>query len=493
MNASNINQDDASGVKVTDIFSDNKDDIERYYAIEGAATTDSEEPGVGEIYIDNTKKKFVWNIGTMEPGETKTLTYCVKLKDSVWENSGNTGNTGNTVKKEFTNTATLTAAGMEDKSAQTTVNLEKMWISKNGEWDASTGRMKFTIEANKGDNNSPVLDRNFTFTDKMTGDYAYTGNLVIEAKNASGKTQWTDTISLEDSDEQTPNHGTFTWNTDGGWTYIAAQAGDYIYYLTYYAKPTKNGHNYVSNTASVGINGSSYAYKANWSGTGSDEINLTKEYVSGVTTGKMKWKTTIPVRVVEGSAYVDTISSPRNHKFVSEDKLREGLDIYFGQESNKLKEGEDYTLTYNDDYRFTITFLHEIVANSTNRIVITYYTENTVARNDAKYKDGDKFTYTNTGKLTIREGQELSVSDSTVWYKHSSISKEAGDYDKTNHTIRWFITLNKDGTLGTLDGKNSVAAITDTLPEGLKYVTDGSTQNIQITERGKAGSTGCDR
>lgn len=199
----------------------------------------------------------------------------------------------------------------------------------------------------------------------------------------------------------------------------------------------------------------------------------------------MKWRTTIPVRVVEGSAYVDTISSPRNHKFVSEDKLREGLDIYFGQESNKLKEGKDYTLTYNDDYRFTITFLHEIVANSTNRIVITYYTENTVARNDAKYKDGDKFTYTNTGKLTIREGQELSVSDSTVWYKHSSISKEAGDYDKTNHTIRWFITLNKDGTLGTLDGENSVAAITDTLPEGLKYVTDGSTQNIQITERGR--------
>jgi len=108
----------------------------------------------------------------------------------------------------------------------------------------------------------------------------------------------------------------------------------------------------------------------------------------------MKWRTTIPVRVVEGSAYVDTISSPKNHKFVSEDKLREGLDIYFGQESNKLKEGKDYTLTYNDDYKFTITFLHEIDADSTNRIVITYYTENTVARDDAKYKDGDKFTYT---------------------------------------------------------------------------------------------------
>ena len=199
----------------------------------------------------------------------------------------------------------------------------------------------------------------------------------------------------------------------------------------------------------------------------------------------MKWKTTIPVHVVEGSAYVDTISSPKNHKFVSEDKLREGLDIYFGQKSNKLKEGKDYTLTYNDAYKFTITFLHEIDADNTNRIVITYYTENTVARDDAKYKDGDKFTYTNAGELTIRKGQELSVSDSTVWYKHSSISKEAGDYDKTNHTIRWFITLNKDGTLGTLDGENSVAVITDTLPEGLKYVTKGNTQNIQITERGK--------
>lgn len=490
VNAANVNQDDASGVKVTDIFSDNKEDIEQYYAIEGAAQTNSTEPGAGEIYIDNNKKDFIWNIGTMKPGETKTLTYCVKLKDSVWENSGNTSDT---VQKKFTNKATLTATGMEeDKSATTTVNLKKVWISKNGEWDASTGRMKFTVEANKrkdvkGENIiAPALDRNFTFTDKMTGDYAYTGNLVIEAKNASGEKQWQDIISLDDSDKQTPNYGTFTWNTDGGWTYKASQAGEYIYYLTYYAKPTKiGGHNHVSNTASIGINGNSYEHKTNWSGTGSDEIALTKEYVSGVTTGKMKWKTTIPVRVVEGSAYVDTISSPRNHKFVSKDKLREGLDIYFGQESDKLEEGKDYTLTYNDDYRFTITFLHEIVANSTNRIVITYYTENTVARNDAKYKDGDKFTYTNTGKLTIREGQELSVSDSTVWYKHSSISKEAGDYDKTNHTIRWFITLNKDGTLGTLDGKNSVAAITDTLPEGLKYVTKGNTQNIQITERGR--------
>lgn len=483
VNASNVNQDDASGVKVTDVFSDDKEDIEQYYAIEGATQTNSTEPGAGEIYIDNNKKDFIWNIGTMKPGETKTLTYCVKLKDSVWENSGNTSDT---VKKKFTNKATLTATGMEeDKSATTTVNLKKKWISKKGEWDAATGKMKFTVQANKGDNNSPVLDRNFTFTDKMTGDYAYTGNLVIEAKNASGKTQWTDIISLDDSDKQTLEHGTFTWNTDGGWTYKAAQAGEFVYYLTYYAKPTANGHNHISNTASIGINGSSYEHKTNWSGTGSEEIALTKEYVSGVTAGKMKWKTTIPVHVVEGSVYVDTISSPKNHKFVSEDKLREGLDIYFGQESNKLKEGKDYTLTYNDDYKFTITFLHEIDADSTNRIVITYYTENTVARDDAKYKDGDKFTYTNAGKLTIREGQELSVSDSTVWYKHSSISKEAGDYDKTNRTIRWFITLNKDGTLGTLDGENSVAAITDTLPEGLKYVTKGNTQNIQITERGK--------
>lgn len=483
VNASNVNQDDASGVKVTDVFSDDKEDIEQYYAIEGATQTNSTEPGAGEIYIDNNKKDFIWNIGTMKPGETKTLTYCVKLKDSVWENSGNTSDT---VKKKFTNKATLTATGMEeDKSATTTVNLKKKWISKKGEWDAATGKMKFTVQANKGDNNSPVLDRNFTFTDKMTGDYAYTGNLVIEAKNASGKTQWTDIISLDDSDKQTLEHGTFTWNTDGGWTYKAAQAGEFVYYLTYYAKPTANGHNHISNTASIGINGSSYEHKTNWSGTGSEEIALTKEYVSGVTAGKMKWRTTIPVRVVEGSAYVDTISSPKNHKFVSEDKLREGLDIYFGQESNKLKEGKDYTLTYNDDYKFTITFLHEIDADSTNRIVITYYTENTVARDDAKYKDGDKFTYTNAGKLTIREGQELSVSDSTVWYKHSSISKEAGDYDKTNRTIRWFITLNKDGTLGTLDGENSVAAITDTLPEGLKYVTKENTQNIQITERGK--------
>ena len=479
VNASNVNQDDASGVKVTDVFSDDIDDIEKYYEIEGAVTTNSEEPGVGEIYIDNTKKKFVWNIGTMEPGETKTLTYRVKLKDSVWENSGNTSDT---VRKKFTNKATLTATGMEeDKFATTTVNLKKKWISKKGKWDATTGKMEFTVEANKSDNNSPVLDRNFTFTDKMTGDYAYTGNLVIVAKDANGKEQWNEIISLEDSDKQEPSRGTFTWNTDGGWTYKASQAGEYIYYLTYSAKPTKGGHNHVSNTASVGINGSSYEHKSTWSGTGSEEIALTKEYVSGVTTGKMKWKTTIPVRVVEGSTYVDTPN--QNHKFASEEELRKNLAVYFGEETdaNKLTERSDYTLTRNGDRKFTITFLREFDADTTNRIVITYYTENTVARDDAKYKEGDKFTHTNTGKLTIRDGQSLEASDSAVWYKHSSISKEAGDYDKENHTIRWFITLNKDGTLGTPDGKNSVATVTDTLPKGLKYVANG----IQITEKGR--------
>lgn len=482
VNASNVNQDDASGVKVTDVFSDDdKEDIEQYYAIEGATQTTSTKPGAGKIYIDNNKKDFIWNIGTMKPGETKTLTYCVKLKDSVWENSGNTSDT---VRKKFTNTATLTATGMEeDKSATTTVNLKKKWISKKGEWDATTGKMKFTVKANKSDNYSPVLDRNFTFTDKMTGDYAYTGNLEIVAKNASGERQWQDIISLDDSDKQTPKFGTFTWNTDGGWTYRASQAGEYIYYLTYYAKPTKSGHNYVNNTASVGINGSHYEYKTNWSGTGSEEIDLTKEYVSGVTTGKMKWRTTIPVRVVKGSTYVDTPN--QNHKFASKEELRENLAVYFGEETpaNKLTEGtdSDYTLTRNGDRKFTITFLNEIDASNDKKIIITYYTENTVKKDDKKYKEGDYFTYANTGELTIRAGQSLKADDSAVWHKHSSISKEAGDYDKKNHTIRWFITLNKDGTLGTPDGKNSVATVTDTLPKGLKYVTNG----IQITERGR--------
>lgn len=60
------------------------------------------------------------------------------------------------------------------------------------------------------------------------------------------------------------------------------QAGEFVYYLTYYAKPTANGHNHISNTASIGINGSSYEHKTNWSGTGSEEIALTKEYVSAL-------------------------------------------------------------------------------------------------------------------------------------------------------------------------------------------------------------------
>lgn len=477
--ASNINQDDTSGVKVTDIFSGNKDDIEKYYGIEGATETTSTEPGSGQIYIDNTNKDFIWNIGTMKPGETKTLTYCVKLKDTVWEQDDTKKDT---VEKKFTNKATLTATGLEeDKSATTTVNLKKQWVKKNGKWDAENGIMNFTVEANKRDNNSPVLDRNFTFTDKLTGDYKYTGKLTVKAYDANGKLVKTDdSLSLEDPyTDQKNATGTLTWNGDKEWTYkpTGDMQGAYTYILTYGAEPTENGHNYVSNKMTVGVGDGSYSYdhEYSWGGTGSEEIALTKEYISGITTGKMKWKTTIPVRVLKGSTYVDT--PKQNMKFTSEEELKKEVEVYFGEEKedDKLIEGTDYTVKRDADRQFTLTFLKEFAAHKARPIVITYYTEDTVDRGNSKYTEGAKFTYTNTGKLTIREGQSLTASDSAVWYKHSSISKEAGSYDKKTHTIHWFITLNKDGNI---DGD---AEITDTLPEGLVYV-DGS---AKITERGK--------
>ena len=477
--ASNVNQDDTSGVKVTDIFSGNKDDIERYYGIEGATETTSKEPGNGQIYIDNTNKDFIWNIGTMKPGETKTLTYCVKLKDTVWEQDDAKKDT---VEKKFTNKATLTATGLEeDKSATTTVNLKKQWVKKNGKWDAENGIMNFTVEANKRDNNSPVLDRNFTFTDKLTGDYKYTGKLTVKAYDANGKLVKTDdSLSLQDPyTDQKNATGTLTWNGDKEWTYKPAgdMQGAYTYVLTYGAEPTENGHNYVSNKMTVGVGDGSYSYdhEYNWGGTGSEEIALTKEYVSGVTTGKMKWRTTIPVRVLKGSTYVDT--PKQNMKFTSEEELKKEVEVYFGEEkeADKLTEGTDYTVKRDKDKQFTLTFLREFDAHKARPIIITYYTEDTIDRGNSKYTEGAKFTYTNTGELTIREGQSLTATDSAIWYKHSSISKEAGSYDKKTHTIHWFITVNKDGNI------SGDAEITDTLPEGLTYV-DGS---ARITERGK--------
>ena len=79
---------------------------------------------------------------------------------------------------------------MDKKDAVATVNLRKVWIwkSADGGWDANKdwsngkgkGLLRFKIHANESTGGGPVLDKNFTFTDELSGNYVYDGKVIVK-------------------------------------------------------------------------------------------------------------------------------------------------------------------------------------------------------------------------------------------------------------------------------------------------------------------------
>ena len=463
------NTNNMTNVKVKDVFSEAKEEIKAYRFF-----TATLQEGTTTSYLplptaDLTTKSFDWNIGTMRPGSSAKLTYRAELQDDVWERGQ-----GWEINKNLKNTATVTADGIEKKEAQTTVNLRKVWIWKQGTWQADKnwsnsqgqGLMYFTIHANESTGGGPVLNKNFKFTDELFGNYVYDGNVIVRVYG-QGPANKGSVL------------GTHEFNVDGrtSWEYTPTgnMLGAYYYEFEYYARPVTPGHGGpISNSAGIGVGtgGTSFNHQVTWQGTGSNEYALKKEYLGGVGTGAARWKTAIPSNVYEGSWYSDTLST--NQKFTQEQidniKVKLGTKVF--------DKGREYSVgtTVNTEGKITgfeIIF-HTKTEGVTKSNPITIEYESTPDLSGLK--EGEVRTFENVGRIHYNEKLYLTAKAQAQYTQYEDFSKAAGDYNAANKQITWYLMLNENSKM------SGNATITEKLPDGLKFIS------AEITERGSEAS-----
>ena len=479
------NTNDMTNVVVDDVFGDAKEEVKFYSNIkatlnDGTTTTELKNSVNTTVNDATNTKSLKWTIGTMKPGSTATLTYRVELKDDVWERGS-----GWEINKNLVNTATVNADNMDKKDAVATVNLRKVWIwkSADGGWDANKdwsngegkGLLRFKIHANESTGGGPVLDKNFTFTDELYGNYVYDGNVVVKIYNDKGE-------PITD-DKKNPITKEFDVDGETSWTYTPTgkMSGPYYYELEYYVRPKTAGHGgAISNTAGIGVEGSGFYHEVTWKGTGSNEYSLKKEYVGGVGVGAARWKTTIPSNVYKGTHYKDYLY----YKYDSNTKVdsyhtftKEQLDtIVVKLGTRRFTKGKEYDVTpifatinkVDKRIGFNLEFLEDIEkVTKDNPITIEYAS----TPNLSGIATGKNHTFKNTGRIYYGN-LYLTAKAETTYAQYADFSKAAGDYDAANKQLAWYLTLNENSKM------SGNATITENIPEGLKFVS------AEISERG---------
>lgn len=486
------NTNDMTNVVVDDVFGDAKEEVKFYSNIkatlnDGTTTTELKNSVNTTVNDATNTKSLKWTIGTMKPGSTATLTYRVELKDDVWERGR-----GWEINKNLVNTATVNADNMDKKDAVATVNLRKVWIwkSADGGWDANKdwsngkgkGLLRFTIHANESTGGGPVLDKNFTFTDKLYGNYVYDGKVVVKIYQKGPADKGNPIID----DEENPITEKIDVDGRTDWTYTprGKMSGPYYYELEYYVRPKTAGHGgAISNTAGIGVEGSGFYHEVTWKGTGSNEYSLKKEYVGGVGVGAARWKTTIPSNVYAGTHYEDYLY----YKYDSNTKVdsyhtftKEQLDeldaIVVKLGTRRFTKGTDYDVTpifatinkVDKRIGFNLEFLTDTeTVTKDNPITIEYAS----TPNLSGIATGKNHTFKNTGRIYYGN-LYLTAKAETTYAQYADFSKAAGDYDAANKQLAWYLTLNKNSKM------SGNATITENIPEGLKFVS------AEISERG---------
>lgn len=183
-------------VRIVDTFTGNGAFIDSYVGVTGAAQSTGSIAGVsesypegaaqGQVYIGGTPTDdtpipdpagdqytkpgtLVWVIGEMQPGQTRTLTYQVKLKDDYVgaaniQTLTNTAQTYSKIYKRDEDTAGYTP--------KATASVKKTGADYIPSEDGKTGRIKYTVVVQGGTSNA------YTLTNVKLYDYYPSGALV---------------------------------------------------------------------------------------------------------------------------------------------------------------------------------------------------------------------------------------------------------------------------------------------------------------------------
>ena len=455
------NRKDITDVKVKDIFEVNGEYVDSYQTkVPSSDTT---------VAVDqDNSKQLNWIIGTISPGETKTLTYTVKIKDTVF-----LGNSGEGVDRTIKNDASLYVADKYSKKAESNVNFKKQWIHKDGELQPD-GTVKFTVVANTTTYGASILNKYFMITDTLSGtDWIYDEKSGIQVTYYQLNENGTKTNTGSNTIQLSVNQTSWTWgNGSSGFP-----GPNYCFEFVYYAKLKDDVHPIgkpgIQNKVGIviGEGGSNYYHSSSWEGNGNDYGGLEKQFDSkerNIAT----WTSKITHTVFNDTKYLDyyqeedgfsdweitseQINDVKVYKMVNGAKVSLQKDIDYGIDTTVDPKG------------FQITFKKEIVASANDPIFITYQTTlNTKNLNPA----GER-RYRNHAKLIIGTWTKDTFADCS-YLQEQKIAKSAGNYNATTKEMTWDITVN---VTGTLSGDKTVK---DTLPESLEYVSSSITKGIE--------------
>lgn len=459
--APDSNTIDIQNVCVKDLFSDGKDNIEAYENITDTKIDKNDQKSqINKSVTDPSNGELSWNIDTVAPGEKRVLTYTVRMKKDFLAAPG--AGTAETSEAYFYNCATLLVDNKEWGRSSADTYVEKHWVYKNGflqQEDGHEGEILFTVDINDSIPNSGKIG---IIKDELSGDYVYTGDLVIRVYKIN-------------EDGSHTYEKKFKEEIDGktSWKYKLEEPydnGKYYIYLEYYAKPTEENEGYpLVNEVEVGIGvgGITYDHKATWSGTIERKSSVEKVYTGGAESGIATWTSTIPCAVKKDSFYYDYVKDPKTQWFtdeqikaievtgVSEEDYRITTNAPDGSGSSEISEGK---------YKgFWVVFEKAITGITTeNPITITYST--TLKTDDLR--NNYTQTYQNRAELHIGADVVSSKADCSYTQK-TTIEKTAGFYDPTTKELTWYIDVNHK------EGSNMVgdATIVDSLPVPMEYVS----------------------
>lgn len=466
-------------------------------------TFELEEGGNPEIE-NQTSEGFDWIVGTLQPGETKTLIYTVKLVDfsdlgetaykdgklDIWYRGDGQRNPTYTLE----NGATLWIDDEEEDEETATVKFSKVFVWKDTthtKVNAEKKTVTFEIHANETSKGTQLEVPAFNMTgwqfhDQVTQGWIYTGELKVYAfdrfQEGAGNASPALTYSFDSSgindnfsfsnatSESETSEFIFTVPDDES---IKNKYLILVYDITLLDE-SKWGNISYDNSIGLGMGGG-YSLKMPSStakGNAAFGGGIQKEFVAR-SGDLLNWESTVTADVKAGSTVRDWVANSSLQTFQESD-----LNLVIKQGGTILQAGSDYSYKIDNKGQFTVTFNKEF----TGTITLNY---NTKINKDyfKNMSDGDTNLW-NYCELKVPYGKDakgqdtyLTDTDSAVYsYPHySDITKAIRENCLTKDgTLEWKITVNKSGGM-------SSAIVQEVAPDGTVIDLD----SIKIGARGE--------
>lgn len=433
-------------VSVTDVYGDNQTYVAGSFERNGTSVSD------GSLTLLDTASRTLTYTFPDSVSSAQVLTYKTKPKADAFDAKGS--------ETPFDNTANLTATlktdGDTTATADATVSVKPDWIDKSaGTYNNTDKTLPWTIHAGIASQTISGAEIVDTLPDGLELN--------------TGSVKWTDPAGtvhpLTKVSSSSPGYGEFYYSGSemicnigdadgkltgrGTLTYTTAVSGD----------PTLNHNGSISydNTAQLVWNNNSTSDAPSSTGTGTvGSGGLISKWADGAknydnTNPLIHWTIQVnrnQITMPAGTTVTDTI--PAGQEYYADEAHKFSISpTDNGSGSPSVADGnQSFTYTFTGGFSKTYT--------------IQYYTK--VTDPSSLYKNGD-VGFSNSVTLQ-RDGETDVTTGGTQTFHSQVIAKSApAGYDYNTHEVTWQIAVNRNNLLLT------DAAVTDTLPAGMEYVS----------------------